>query len=522
MKKIIYSLLLCLSAYNLSASEASNAGKPAITQKTTPAKKKIKILILTSNGGGGQVSVNLAIREILGNLDDLYDYETVSTLFFPEVANKVDPVSWFTFGYYSGEDLYNYWQKKGYFGVLQSSSEFSRWYYYALSPFVVSQTANYIEKVKPDLVISIIPIVNNIIAKACARNKVPLLIIPPDFDIAFYTQDLRLKKFKENVFIALPFDNDLSRQSIQESKKAYKSIKKENIFSFQYPLRQEFYEKKDINSIKKDFSINDKNPVILLMMGAQGNNSLYSFAQQIAKIQDKAHLFICTGKYEAIIPKLKSLYFPPNLTVHILGYTNRVSDLMAISDLMISKTGAISVVESLYSRLPIIADQTEYVVSWELFHQKFIEKNKTGFILKNIKNLPAMITDLLKNPKKLKEAKSNIDAILKTQPKNGIESIIKKIIDETLSLIIDLKRDFDQQQQIRQGIRIAIVGSVNAGKSSLFNAILKKDRAIVTEIAGTTRDVIEAGLYRENNYWTLIDTAGIRQQNRSCTGRIYQ
>ncbi len=90
---------------------------------------------------------------------------------------------------------------------------------------------------------------------------------------------------------------------------------------------------------------------------------------------------------------------------------------------------------------------------------------------------------------------------------------ISTIITKTLDTIAQLKNTFDQQQQIRQGIRIAIIGSVNAGKSSLFNAMLKKDRAIVTSIAGTTRDVIEAGLYRNNNYWTLIDTAGLRQTN---------
>ncbi|MCX5922760.1 MAG: tRNA uridine-5-carboxymethylaminomethyl(34) synthesis GTPase MnmE [Candidatus Dependentiae bacterium] len=90
---------------------------------------------------------------------------------------------------------------------------------------------------------------------------------------------------------------------------------------------------------------------------------------------------------------------------------------------------------------------------------------------------------------------------------------IKQMISSTLQTITVIKKTFDQQLHIRQGVRIAIIGSVNAGKSSLFNALLHKERAIVTNIAGTTRDVIEAGVYKDNSYWTLIDTAGLRQTN---------
>lgn len=79
--------------------------------------------------------------------------------------------------------------------------------------------------------------------------------------------------------------------------------------------------------------------------------------------------------------------------------------------------------------------------------------------------------------------------------------------------IEQLLRTFSKQQYIKEGVRIALVGSVNAGKSSLFNCLLDKKRAIVTPIPGTTRDSIEAGVFRGGDFITFIDTAGIRKTN---------
>lgn len=64
---------------------------------------------------------------------------------------------------------------------------------------------------------------------------------------------------------------------------------------------------------------------------------------------------------------------------------------------------------------------------------------------------------------------------------------------------------------VREGFRVALVGAPNAGKSSLLNALAQRDIAIVTPIAGTTRDVIEVALDIEGHKVVLVDTAGLRQ-----------
>ena len=93
----------------------------------------------------------------------------------------------------------------------------------------------------------------------------------------------------------------------------------------------------------------------------------------------------------------------------------------------------------------------------------------------------------------------------------NFDAQIRKIIAQIVQEINESNVQYGHQKHIREGLRIALIGAVNAGKSSLFNALVKQDRAIVTEIAGTTRDVIEAGMYHEGTYLTFVDTAGLRQ-----------
>ena len=88
---------------------------------------------------------------------------------------------------------------------------------------------------------------------------------------------------------------------------------------------------------------------------------------------------------------------------------------------------------------------------------------------------------------------------------------IKDMLENTINKLSRLEKSFDNGKIIKDGIKTAIIGKPNAGKSSLLNAILKEDRAIVTALAGTTRDTIEEFVTVRGVPLKLIDTAGIRE-----------
>jgi len=115
---------------------------------------------------------------------------------------------------------------------------------------------------------------------------------------------------------------------------------------------------------------------------------------------------------------------------------------------------------------------------------------------------------------KLKHVIANIEVNIDYPEYYDIEEVTKKELKEVIN---DLEKDLqnlvkksEERQIIKNGIKTIIIGRPNVGKSSILNRFLKEDKAIVTDIEGTTRDIVEGSIIFDGIELSLIDTAGIR------------
>lgn len=185
--------------------------------------------------------------------------------------------------------------------------------------------------------------------------------------------------------------------------------------------------------------------------------------------------------------------------------TKRILDLVIMNGARLAEPGEFTKRAYLNGRIDL--SQAEAVID--------IINSKSNLALKNsVKQLNGQIKEKIKDLRdRILSKTAYIEAALDDPEHISLLGFSEELKEETEKIYNDIEKlygSFDDGRFINEGINTCILGLPNAGKSSLLNALLNEDRAIVTNIAGTTRDILKETVVFGDVVLNILDTAGIR------------
>lgn len=377
---------------------------------------KKKIIIFTSTGGGGHLSVSHALEEVLKA-----EYEVKSVLALGDIVKAVDPMQQLTFGYIKGEDTYNYLLKRQWSRTLSTAMHATLAYFKLRKRKIRKTILDYLQTEKPDIVVSVFHLFNNYLIDVTRELNIPFLLIPTDLDATQFLYGIhnpQYDKFK----IALAFDTAEIVERIKQHQ-----ISANNVAFTGFPVKKTFSNhcQTDNNNVRDTFAISQDKKIIMVLMGAQGSHALYAFARELTQLTYPAHILFCLGRHESVRGKIEKLRFHPLVSITCIGFTHLIPELMKTADLIVTKSGSVSVCEAIYAQLPMILDGTNTILNWEAFNHSLIERYGFGKSLRIKTELCSLIQEWLE-----KDFLGHFKEKLKDFDKKEGLAEIKKVIQQ--------------------------------------------------------------------------------------------
>jgi len=190
-----------------------------------------------------------------------------------------------------------------------------------------------------------------------------------------------------------------------------------------------------------------------------------------------------------------------------IAVTNKILEIIQTDNVRLAEPGEFTKRAFLNGKIDLIkAESISDIINAKTnLAQQISAKGLTGNISREIKKLRGKVFDNM--------AKITVSIDYPEYEENN-NLKYKDIINESIEIkkkIMEIIKNSEDGKLIREGINVSIIGSPNVGKSSILNRLLEEEKAIVTNIKGTTRDVVEGELVIKGLKFNLSDTAGIRK-----------
>ena|GEM_PF-2119801 len=403
--------------------EIISAQLTLITIKIGQNKNMKKIVIFSTVGGGGHVSVVESLNAALGQqyqitTIDIFQDVLFTHSFFKNIGNPIR--------------LYNYFLRKNMIFFCNIFAKLGAIFFSFKNKSTTTTLHNYLKTEQPDLVISVIPFVNAYIGQAAQKLNTPFLIVSSDISAKLYLLNFKKhidkkthetsKKLPET-YIATPFPDYNNQKLLLEA-----GIKEKNSFVVGASIRPRFLYKKNRLTLQEKWGVNKSLPTIMLMMGAQGSESTITYCKKLTKVTTPINLIVCVGKNSALKQQIQLITFPKTISIRIIEFTQDIDELMTIADLLISKSGSLSVCESIYQELPILLDATTTVLTLEKPNHPFIAQHAFGESLTDIDKVSSRIDDIFAHPAILEQWRYHLSLFKKKNSQVEIPKIITDIL----------------------------------------------------------------------------------------------
>ena len=375
-------------------------------------KPKYKVLIYYVNGEAGHFSVDKSFHQFL---DGNHQVQSVNVL--DKTLRDLDPVRTVAPNH-SGEGLYNFLLKSKWNRTVSTMQKAATYYYWTRENKAKELVKKDIEKYRPDVVVSVIPIVNNAILRAAQETKTPFVLVPTDLDPSSALQNIKNPQYKKFT-LALPFEHEKATQALQHHQIPTTCVRYTG-----FPVRKEFLYSPLYTSEEKLASQANGKRSLVLMMGGQGAVDMPRFVKELHSVKRPLHIFAILGTSDKKIEdEISKIPEGTLVTRTVLPQTDHVALLMHISSGVLTKSGSVSVNEAMRKQKPILLDHTGSVPSWEEYNHKFIKEKGLGTSVYSYNEIKRKTENMLTKEEKIR-VKKNYKQLKQLNPETAFQDLI--------------------------------------------------------------------------------------------------